>query len=254
VSRERWGLAAACAALAAFFKVYPICLGLLLASMYPRRFLPRFLVALGIMLLVPFLFQSPAFVARQYGIWFEYLRTEDRSQGSLHHTYVNLQLLFRVWLVPISSDGYRAVELGTAIVLALMGVASRWLGSDRRLLLCFTFDVACCWMTAFGPATESATYILLAPALAWAVFRSRQPGRLSWVHGLYLTSYGLLLSSQLMVLLVPPRIFHAYRHMGPQHIAALLFLAVCTLDHFAGLGRERATAASSQASPAACAA
>lgn len=250
VTRQRWGLAAACAALATLFKVYPIALGLLLASMYPRRFLPKFLVALAIGLLLPFLCQDPAFVARQYGLWFQYLRGEDRSLWSLDITYANLQLLFRVWLVPISGDSYRLIELGAGVLLASLCVAARRIGGDQRRLLSFTLDAAFCWMTAFGPATESATYALLAPSLAWAMLGSRLAGRPWWTRGLYVTCYGLLLSTQMLVL-VAPRVFHAYRVLGPQPFTALLFLAVRTLDHF--LESRRAPYSAAISHPAAAA-
>jgi Glycosyltransferase family 87 len=231
VLREHWGLAAACAALAAFFKVYPIALGLMLASIYPRRFLAKFLVALLIGLLVPFVCQDPIFVARQYRLWFEHLRVEDRSLCTLDMTYANLQLICRVWLVPISSACYRLIELGAAVLLASLCIAARWLGGDPRRLLSFTLDTACCWMTAFGPATESPTYMLLAPSLAWAALASRAAGRSFWVRGLYLACYGGLLSTTILVL-ISPKLFHAYRVLGPQPSFALLFLVVRVLDHF----------------------
>src|SRR5262249_29704613 len=59
---ERWTLAAACVALAGALKVYPLALGLLLAAVYPRRFAPRFLLALGVAAALPFLFQHPHYV------------------------------------------------------------------------------------------------------------------------------------------------------------------------------------------------
>jgi hypothetical protein len=253
VLRERWGLAAACAALAGFFKVYPIAMGLLLAGIYPRRFLPKFLIALAIGLLVPFACHHPAFVARQYGLWLQYLKGEDRSLWPLDITYANLQLLFRVWLVPISSESYRLMELGAAGLVASLCVAARRLGSEPRRFVSFTLDAALCWMTAFGPATETATYALLGPALAWAVLGSRLAGRSAWARWLYLTSYGVLLSTQILVL-IAPRIFHAYRVLGPQPFAALLFLLVRSLDHFLGSQQASDTATGTDPAPAARAA
>jgi len=251
--RQRWGLAAAGAALAAFFKVYPIAIGLLLTAMYPRRFFPRFLVALAIGLLIPFACQHPAFVTRQYGLWFEYLKGEDRSLWSLDLTYVNVQLLFRVWFLPISNESYRLIEVSAGVLLASLCASARRLGGDPRRLLSFTLDASLCWMTAFGPATETATYALLGPSLAWAVLGSRLASRPVWVRWLYLASYGLLLSTQLLVM-VAPKVFHAYRVLGPQPFAVLLFLLVRTVDHFLESRLVGDSAASDDAAPAARAA
>ena len=98
-------------AVACLFKVYPIALGLLLAALYPRRFLPRLVVALALGLALPFLFQEPAFVVRQYALWFDYLRADDRSTGNVLFGNTDFQLLFRVWIGPLGTPAYRVIEL-----------------------------------------------------------------------------------------------------------------------------------------------
>ena len=52
--------------------------------------------------------------------------------------------------------------------------------ADQRELLTAVVALAACWMMLLGPATESCTYILLAPTLAWAVLESWLVPR-SWV-------------------------------------------------------------------------
>ena len=53
----------------------------------------------------------------------------------------------------------------------------------RLLIFLAALALGTCWMTLVGPATESCTYILLAPVLAWAVLSAtRQPWR-SWGAG-----------------------------------------------------------------------
>lgn len=231
VSRQRWGLAAVCAALATFLKVYPVALGVLLACLYPRRFLPKFLVALAVGLVVPFLFQDPAYVARQYSLWFEYLRVEDRSHLAVAGGYVHVQMLFRVWLVPINRESYRLIELAAGTLVASLCIAGRLRGDDQRRLWTLLLDLACCWMTAFGPTTESSTYALLAPSLAWAVLGSRLQRQPFWARGLLTTCYLALLSAQIVVWF-PRWVFDSYRVLGPQPLAALLFLTVRIVEHF----------------------
>src|SRR5208337_3556658 len=69
---QRWNLAAAAMTVAFLFKLYPIAAGLLLVVLYPRSFGPRFLLALVLGVVLPFLFQNPAYVLRQFDLWIHY--------------------------------------------------------------------------------------------------------------------------------------------------------------------------------------
>jgi hypothetical protein len=55
-----------------------------------------------------------------------------------------------------------------------------------------------CWMLLFGPATESATYVILAPPLmlAWVRWRG-EPGADGYLGGA-VACYALLLASQML--------------------------------------------------------
>ena len=48
---ERWNLAALCIAVAAFFKLYPLAFGLLLAALYPRKLIWQLAVMAGALFL-----------------------------------------------------------------------------------------------------------------------------------------------------------------------------------------------------------
>jgi hypothetical protein len=171
---ERWSAAALCAALATAVKVYPLAVGLLLAAVYPRRFLPRLVLALAVLAALPFLCQRFGYVAAQYAAWYERLREGDESRKywPLHMAYRDLWLLFRLAHVPISSRGYVGVQLLSAGGCALLCLAARWRGWPRRTLLLAVLTLGSCWMTLCGPATESCTYVLLAPTLAWGLVRA----------------------------------------------------------------------------------
>ena len=96
-AQQRWNVSASCLSLACMLKVYPISSGLLLALIYPRKFGPRFLVALAIGVAAPFLFQRFDYVCRQYQRWFHYMTIEDRSSWSVIDTNLDFQLLCRMW-------------------------------------------------------------------------------------------------------------------------------------------------------------
>jgi hypothetical protein len=76
-------------------------------------------------------------------------------------------------------------------------------------------------MTAFGPATESCTYILLAPALAWALLEAFSASWPRWITFALIGSQVLLVLTQTAVWFPGARQF---RDLGPQPFAALLVL------------------------------
>jgi len=228
VADRRWNLAAACMALACLFKLYPIAAGMLLALVHPLRFGLRFVVALAIGLVLPFALQSSDYVMRQYELWINYAIHEDRATWSLSDTNVDLQLLFRVWLAPISLQTYRLIEIGIGVAFAAIAGAALWSCRPERRVLTLILGLACVWMTVFGPATESPTYLLLAPSVAWGVLASwTQPTR-PILRASMIVSYLLFLSLQLLGWIGP--LFQAYRMHGPQPLGGLIFFAALLLD------------------------
>jgi hypothetical protein len=219
---RRWNLAAAALAVASLFKLYPVAAGLLLALLYPRRFGPRFLAALILGAALPFAFADPDYVLRQYDLWFRYALTEDRSGWVLDGTNVDFHLLYRVWLGPMSLTTYRAAEVAAGVAFAGLCLAARRSGRPERRRLTLALGLACVWMTVLGPATESPTYLLLAPCVAWGVLAGwAEPAR-PVVRLLMLASYALFLSVQVAGL--SGTLFYAYRTLGPQPLAGLLYL------------------------------
>src|SRR5205807_751943 len=53
-----------------------------------------------------------------------------------------------------------------------------------------------CWMVLCGPASESCTYILLAPILAWAVLEATMDHRPLWSRLIPWCSFALFIFSQ----------------------------------------------------------
>jgi hypothetical protein len=230
VIERRWNLAAGCMAVSCLFKLYPIAAGLLLLVVHPRRFGLRFLAALLIGLALPFVLQSTDYVLRQYELWAQYALREDRSMWNLSDTNVDLQLLFRVWLTPIGLTTYRLIEIGVGLMFAAIVWAAQRGGRPERRVLILALGLACVWMTVFGPATESPTYLLLAPSVAWGVLSSwAQPAR-PVIRLMMAGSYALLLSLQLLGW--NSALFQGYRMHGPQPIAGLIFLAALLIEEW----------------------
>jgi hypothetical protein len=169
---------------------------MLLALLYPKRFSWRLLVCLAVGALLPFVLQHADYVREQYRVWAHYLVTEDRQRGPIADWYRDLRALWRVYVAPMSLERYELVEIIAAAMIAgvaLLGQGRRW---PQNVLLAFVLSLACCWMTALGPATESATYILLAPAAAWMLVVSEAAPRERVWRIAYGIVFGLLVASQ----------------------------------------------------------
>jgi len=213
---ERWWLAAAFVALAASLKLYPLAVGLLLAACYPRQFYARLLVALAAVALLPFALQRPEYVLEQYRQWLSLLKGDDRKDWPLHMTYRDLWLLFRVWGVPITPAAYQLFQALGGVACAVVCVVGRWRGQSARQVLTSVLTLGSCWMILLGPATEAASFILLAPALAWALV-AEPPGV---AKVLAVAGAGLLLACVLAGLFPGTSGFHA---RGFHPLGALLF-------------------------------
>jgi hypothetical protein len=215
---ERWNLAAALVALAGILKVYPLAVGLLLAVVYPKRFAPRLVAALGLAALLPFLFQRPAFVAEMYATWWQFVNADDRKHLSLEDGYRDLWQLFRVWHVPMTAKLYLVIQLTLAGLCALLCVGARLRGCSPRRLTTPVVSLGVSWMMLCGPATESCTFIQLAPVLAWCCLRDmEEKRRIAWCFAA--ASWWLFLGTVLAVTL--PKVL-AIHGLGLHPLAVLL--------------------------------
>lgn len=217
----RWTFAAGALAIAVLFKGYPLALGLLLAVVEPRRFMPRLLVAVGIGLTLPFLFQDADYIARQYQALFTRLGAEDRSTGDISRGYRDLQLLLRNLGLPISLVAYRVVEVIAGVACAALVIRMRRC-NDSRSVVWACGALGLCWMTLFGPSTESSTYVLVAPILAQAVIDGRE--RAAGQRGLAYASYSVFTLS-MMAAWLPPVWNGRIQALGVQPAAACLLFA-----------------------------
>jgi hypothetical protein len=171
VLESRWNLAAFCLAAVALFKIYPFAFGMLLMVLYPRQLIWRTVLALGLGAVVPFAMQRPDFVLAEYASWFARLQGDDRTMMEFGEGYQDMHLLLRMAGVYIPRNAWLLVQVATGTSLALLAwlVRDRW---PRERLLMALFDLCACWMMLFGPATESCTYIFIAPTLSMALVES----------------------------------------------------------------------------------
>src|SRR5438477_1767370 len=189
VMRGWWMAAAIVLTMAVMIKIYPLAIALLLVVMFPRQLLWRLALCLIAAVALPFALQRIDYVTRQYHDWLLYLRTEDRNSRSLSEWYNDLRLLFRVWFVPLSTMTYVIIQLAAGAAIALLAIFGKIRHWPMQRLVAWIFSLSCCWMTLLGPATESATYVLIAPATAWIVsellVRGGETIETAWVAGIY---------------------------------------------------------------------
>jgi hypothetical protein len=199
VATERWNLATVCLTIACLFKLYPIAVALLLTAGYPRRLAVRLAIALAVGLGLPFLLRDPAYALEQYRSWFQHLSSDDRYNGPVEIAYRDIRLLFQLWLVPLSARAFLFMQLLAASGIAALCLVGRPRVAKPRRFLTRALVLGCCWMTVFGPATEPSTYMLLGPALAWAVLETWVSSHGVIRRGAVLVIYGAFIISQVVL-------------------------------------------------------
>jgi hypothetical protein len=182
---ERWNTAALCVAIPTFFKIYPLAIGMLICAIAPRRFGWRLLIALVILGAAPFLFQHWFYVSDQYHAWVTTRTSDDRLNYSINYVPLDLWFLLRfVGHLPIPSWFYTLIQLGTGAGLALFCIWGKWRHWRTERVLGALFFLGSIWMVLCGPATESHTYLLLAPALVLGLVQSFNRWHPAWLRAM----------------------------------------------------------------------
>ncbi|HEV3021842.1 MAG TPA: glycosyltransferase family 87 protein, partial [Pirellulales bacterium] len=166
---ERWNRAALWLAWATLLKVYPLAMAALVAALFPRRFAWRFLIALGLGLLLPFAAQAPAVVASQYHGWFAHML--DSTQ-IMRERVRGLDWLAMIYFRPLSQPAWLALEAAGGLAVLALSQWNRRQSDNARASLATTFDAFALWVVLLGPATEACTYVVAAPTAALAVVRA----------------------------------------------------------------------------------
>lgn len=214
--RGRWWRAAAWMVPPCLLKLYPIAFALLLIAVHLRPLWWRFPVALAVGVALPFLFQEPGYVARQYAAWGRLVASDDGRQGAaVSSPYRDVRSLFRTHGFPIPAAVFVAIQLGGAALAAALCLAGT--PEQRRWRAVALGGI---WMTVIGPATEGITYSIAGPALAWCAVgvMRRHPG---WVVRVLVWSGYLLLASSFVAYMFP--FGSAYNALGVAPLGGLLF-------------------------------
>jgi hypothetical protein len=220
---QRWNLASAFLVVACFLKLYPLALGMILALLYPRQLIWRQLLGIAAGAAICFLAQSPAYVAREFGQWFHFLQGDLRFDWPLEAGYRDLHLVLSLLHVPVSQPVYTALQLLGALAVAVLCYAAR--KASGPVLMKLVYSLVCCWILLLGPATESSTYILLAPALAWQLIDAWHTPHSRVYRGTLLFASLLIVIALVAVWFPFAKTIHA---MGPHPLAALVFVG-CVL-------------------------
>jgi Glycosyltransferase family 87 len=189
---KRWTLSAVCIGITAYLKIYPLSVGLLLVLIYPRQLSWRLALVLIGFGALSFILQQPAYVLEQYQRWFS-SRAADNRRMNPDIAPRDFAMVLKAVHINLSSHAFMILQVlaGAALAaLCVFGRFRRW--SDERLLICL-FALASCWMLLFGPSTEDATYVMLAPALVLTLVQAFHQTTPSWMRMLLCTSYAVLL-------------------------------------------------------------
>lgn len=216
---RRWNRAAGWLAAAVLIKGYPMALALLLVALYPRQLALRFSLALVLGLVLPFATQPVELVAGQYASWWHHLRD---SEHIMRERIRSLNYLWAVAGLPRTLRTWDALEaVAGAVALCLCLLQSRRL-RDERSRLCWALSWFLLWAVLFGPATESCTYVLAAPVVAWALVEAFRTNAPLAVRGVLVAS--LLLMGVLSTDFFPRALREFVNQYGGQPIGALLLL------------------------------
>ncbi len=223
-AEDRWNLAALCLAFATLIKGYPLALGLVLMVLYPRRFSLRYVAAIGLGLALPFALQTPSVALAQTVHWITHLTASTGvTRGDVSRSFDSL---FDLYGNGLGNRTFLVLEmLAGAAVLGLSLWQTRQT-TDRRALLTYVYVLFAIWVVLFGPATESCTYVVAAPAIAWALVEAFD--REAWRSTRLLLIASLMLMGPLVTDLFGATIRTFAVAHGSQPIGALLFLA-CVL-------------------------
>lgn len=190
--REQLTAAAVCIGFATCLKVYPVSVGLLLALLFPRKLAWRLAAAILLLGALPFVFQKSAFVLEQYQNWL-LTRAADERRLPMANPPRDFHLLLRVFGVVLDARPYFIVQMLGAAMVAGVCIFGRFKNWAKDRLLAAVFLLGSSWMLLLGPATESATYILLAPAISMAAVEAFARSFPRWMTALVAMSLAVLI-------------------------------------------------------------
>ena len=193
--KEHWFLCSLCLAIASYFKIYPVALGLLLSTIFLRHLSWRLLLAIVGLFVVSLLMQRPSYVLGQYASWFEHLGGITRRSADESRAWRDAYFLLRMVGIPITPGAWILVEAFAGITIAAFCVWGIYHSWQKQRMIYAAFALGCVWMVLFGPATEAASYMLLGPSIIYGLFESWRSIAPKWTRvGMTAAYSGLLLA------------------------------------------------------------
>jgi hypothetical protein len=163
---------------AVWVKLTPLTVALLFSALWPRRLGLKLLFALAVLAVIPFFSRPPSVVLGHYREWFNHLAQTGSERWPGFRDAWTMWLVVRhlfegrigsVYLLdPVEGVNYRVVQLTAAAGTLVFCLLQQRAGRPRRQLILWTLASGCAWLMLFGPAVEHATFVFLAPVLAWA--------------------------------------------------------------------------------------
>ena len=126
---------------------------------------------------MPFVLANSDYVAHQYRQLWTLLAAEDRSQDGMRNAYRDLRLVVASFGFTMPGRLYLALQVLGGGAIVGMCILLRHRGARMRLVLDYAFSATMCWFMLLGPATEKATYVLVAPSLIWTLLAAVQQHR-----------------------------------------------------------------------------
>jgi Glycosyltransferase family 87 len=167
--QSQWWMCAFCASLSVYWKIYPVAFALLLATIFPNKLALRMFLALGGLFIISLLLQKPSYVMREYGNWFVHLASDRRRGNEYYGKWRDFYLILRLIGIPISMMWWKIIEAIAGLIAAAICLVGRIRRQSPVTLVFGAMSLAIIWMLLFGPATEAATYFLVAAPCAYLV-------------------------------------------------------------------------------------
>lgn len=170
---RRYSLAGLCLAVPIVIKVYPAAFAMVLAVLFPplAGWVAAWVAALSAL---PFLLHEPASVLARYAAWWDYLVHGLDLYPVM--VAVDLRSLWMRWIGPVSRSAWLPVQAATGLTVMATVWRYRREAASRDALACFAWRLTLYWMVLFGPASEEATYLLVAGPLALDVVGGLRAG------------------------------------------------------------------------------
>src|SRR6266446_1472477 len=145
--------------------------------------------------------------------------------AALYPSKLSWRLALRLARVPMTMLTWTTLQLAAGVLAATFCVWGQRSGWNSRRCLAAALCLGSAWMTLFGPATEAASYIVLAPAVIFGLITSWSLPHPLWLRIGMSCTYGLLVGANILNSGFHPATHVIYVH-AVQPFTALIFVGL----------------------------